>query len=243
MSERSQPGEPAALWAAGPAPPGATSYVPTDERSVALLVGELNDLLQLDYDAVAAYTIALKELDDPGCQDAVRRFKADHERHIEELTGLIRHYGGVPLPMPHLSGVFKLAVQGAAAAASDAAVVQAFKANEVQSRDKYRRAVSRQHPADVQDVLIRAARDEQRHFDWAMRMLSELGVSTDGVADALEQMHARSADAMEAVERGAMQAAEYTRRSIRKAGPAPLIAAGLMLVGIAAVATALVRKR
>jgi uncharacterized protein (TIGR02284 family) len=219
------------------------SNVPTDERSIAMLVGELNDLLQLDYDAVAAYAVALKELDDPGYQDAVRQFKADHERHIEELTELVRKYGGVPMPMPHLSGVFKLAVQGAVAAAKDAAVITAFKSNEVQSRDKYRRAISRQHPSDVQDVLIRAARDEQRHFEWAMRTLGELGVTTGGIADALEQMHVRSADAMEAVERGAMQAAEYTRRSLRNAGPLPLIAAGLMMVGVAAVATALVRRR
>ena len=220
-----------------------TAYAPTDERDIALLVGELNDLLQLDYDAVAAYTLALKELDNPAYQEDVRRFKADHERHIEELTNLVRKYGGVPMPLPHLSGVFKLAVQGAVAAASDGAVVTAFKSNEVQSRDKYRRAVSRQHPADVQDVLIRAARDEQRHFDWAMRTMGELGVSTSSVADAFEQVHARSADAMEAVERGAMQAAEYTRRSLRRAGPLPLIAAGLMLVGTAAVVSALRSRR
>jgi rubrerythrin len=220
-----------------------TAHAPTDERDIALLVGELNDLLQLDYDAVAAYTLALKELDDPAYQADVRRFKADHERHIEELTELVRKYGGVPMPMPHLSGVFKLAVQGAVAAASDAAVVTAFKSNEVQSRDKYRRAVSRQHPSDVQDVLIRAARDEQRHFDWAMRTMGELGVSTGSVAETLEQVHARSADAMEAVERGAMQAAEYTRRSLRRAGVVPLIAAGLMLVGTAAVVSALRSRR
>lgn len=221
----------------------STAFVPTDERSIAMLVGELNDLLQLDYDAVAAYTLALKELDDPAHQETVRRFKADHERHIEELTGLVRKYGGVPMPMPHLSGVFKAAVQGALAAASDAKVVTAFRANEVQSRDKYRRAIARQHPADVQDVLIRASRDEQRHFDWAMRVMSELGVSTGGVADAVEHMHARSADAMEAVERGAMQAAEYARRSMKKAGPLPLIAAGLVMVGVAAVTTALLKRR
>ena len=221
----------------------STANAPTDERGVALLVGELNDLLQLDYDAVAAYTLALKELDNAAYQADVRRFKADHERHIEELTELVRKYGGVPMPLPHLSGVFKLAVQGAVAAASDAAVVTAFKSNEVQSRDKYRRAVSRQHPSDVQDVLIRAARDEQRHFDWAMRTLGELGVSQGSLTEALEQVHARSADAMEAVERGAMQAAEYTRRSLRKAGPLPLIAAGLMLVGTAAVVSALRSRR
>jgi hypothetical protein len=220
-----------------------STYAPTDDRSIALLVGELNDLLQLDYDAVAAYTLALKELDAPAYQDAVRRFKSDHERHIDELTDLVRQYGGVPLPMPHLSGVFKLAVQGSVAVANDAAVITAFKANEVQSRDKYRRAVSRQHPADVQGVLIRAARDEQRHFDWVMRTLAELGVNHNSVADALEEMHARTADALEAVERGAMQAAEYTRRSVRRAGVLPLVAAGLMLIGTAAVVTAVRARR
>lgn len=207
-----------------------TAHLTTDARDAALLVGELNDLLQLDYDAVAAYTLALKSLEDPAYQEAVRSFKADHERHIEELTALVRQYGGVPMPMPHLSGAFKLAVQAVGGAGGDAAVVTTFKANEVQSRDKYRRAASRQHPPDVQDVLIRAARDEQRHFDWAMRTMSELGVHTGSVADALEQMHARSADAMEAVERGAMQAAEYTRRTLR--GKWGVVAAGVVLAAV-----------
>jgi hypothetical protein len=202
------------------------TYVPTDERGSALLVSELNGLLQLDYDAVAAYAIALKELDEPAYQDAVRRFKADHERHIDELTELVRKYGGVPLPVAHTAGAFKLAVQGALVGGADTGVIDAFRTNEVQSRDRYRRAVSHQHPVDVQDVLIRAARDEQRHFDWAMRTLGELGVSTDSVADAL--------DAFSAVERGARPVA---------AGPLPLIAAGLMLVGAAAAVTALVRRR
>jgi rubrerythrin len=220
-----------------------TAHLTSDVRDVALLVGELNDLLQLDYDAVAAYALALEALDDAAHQQAVRRFKADHERHIEELTALVRSYGGVPMPLPHLSGVFKLAVQGAVAGARDATVIKAFKANETQSRDKYRRAASRQHPADVQDVLIRGARDEQRHFDWAMRTLGELGVSSDAVADALETMHARSADALEAVERGAMQAAEYTRRSVRHMGPLGLLVAGAVLVGAAALVTTAVRRR
>jgi hypothetical protein len=219
------------------------THAQMDTKAEAALVAELNDLLQLDYDAVAAYTLALNALEDPGYQDAVRKFKGDHERHIEDLTALIHSYGGIPMPMPHLSGVFKLAVQGVGAVGDDAAVVATFKSNEVQSRDKYRRAASKQHPADVQGVLIRAARDEQRHFDWAMRTLGELGVNTGSVVETLEQMHARSADAMEAVERGAMQAAEYTRRSIRDAGPLRLAAAGLMLIGAAAAVTVLARRR
>lgn len=211
-------------------------------KAEAALVAELNDLLQLDYDAVAAYTLALNSLDDVGYQDAVRGFKADHERHIEELTALIKQHGGIPMPTPHLSGVFKLAVQGVGALGDDAAVITTFKSNEVQSRDKYRRAASRQHPTDVQGVLIRAARDEQRHFDWAMRTLSELGVNTGSVADALEQMHARTADSVEAVERGVMYVGERARRAVRDAGtPVKMLGLGLVVVGVGLAVRALTR--
>jgi hypothetical protein len=220
----------------------STAHHELGTSAVSALVAELNDLLQLDYDAVAAYAVALNALDDPGYQDAVRRFKLDHERHIDELTELVRAYGGIPMSIPHLSGVFKLAVQGVGAVGNDAAVITAFKSNEAQSRDKYRRAASRQHPPDVQAVLIKGARDEQHHFNWAMRTLADLGVNTGHVADALEQMHARSADTMEAVERGAMYAAEYTRRSMRNAGVMRLAVAGMVLVGTAA-ALALLRNR
>ena len=198
---------------------------PTDERSIALLVAELNELLQLDYDAVAAYALALKALDHPVHREAVRRFKADHERHIEELTELVREFGGKPLPLPQISSGFKHAVHGAAA--DDAAVILAFKANEAVSRDRDRRAASRQHPADVQDVLIRGARDEQRHFDWVMRTLGELGLSTAGIADALEDMGP----------------SRPRRRPTRNAGPLPILATGLIVVGVAAAVTVMVRRR
>jgi hypothetical protein len=220
----------------------STAHHELGTSAAAALVAELNDLLQLDYDAVAAYAIALSSLDDPGYQDAVRRFKVDHERHIDELTDLVRAYGGIPLALPHVSGVFKTAVQAVSAAGNDAAIITAFKANEVQSRDKYRRAASKQHPPDVQGALIKAARDEQHHFSWAMRTLADLGVNTGSLADALEQMHARSADSMEAVERGAMYAAEYTRRSMRDAGLMRVAVAGMVLVGAAA-AFAILRDR
>lgn len=220
----------------------STSYARGNDKAEAALVAELNDLLQLDYDAVAAYTLALRALDDFEFQDAVRSFKADHERHIEELTGLIKQFGGIPMPMPHISGVFKLAVQGVGAAGNDAAVITTFKSNEVQSRDKYRRAASRQHPVEVQDVLIRASRDEQRHFDWAMRALGELGVNTGHVADAIEQMHARNADSIEAVERGAMYYGERARRAVKQASPpVKMIGFGLIMLGTALAVRAMTR--
>jgi len=150
------------------------------------------------------------------------------------LTALVLSFGGDPVATPTLSGAFKLAVQAAGNAGGDAAIIRAFKTYETQSRVKYRRAASRQHPADVQGVLIRAARDEQRHFDWAMRTLAELGdVFDNNIADALEHMHAHTGNPVESVERG---------RSLRDSRTVRVAAGSLMLLGAAALVSLMIRR-
>ena len=54
----------------------------------ATVVAELNDLLQLDHDAVGAYTLAIDELDDPTLKATLTGYRGDHERHITELTAV-----------------------------------------------------------------------------------------------------------------------------------------------------------
>ena len=125
----------------------------------AVLVAELNDLLQLDYDAVGAYTLAISALRDRNLRNTLIGFRQDHERHIAELVELIRARGGLPVRMPHFpTGIFKLLVQAAGSvggmvggiAGGDRTCLLAFIANETQARDKYRRhANSDDHPSDV----------------------------------------------------------------------------------------------
>ena len=58
----------------------------------AALIGELNDLLQLDHDAVGAYTLAISALRDRNLRNTLIGFRQDHERHIADLVDLIlRH--------------------------------------------------------------------------------------------------------------------------------------------------------
>jgi hypothetical protein len=210
-----------------------------------LRVAELNDLLQLDHDAVGAYGIAIEALKNPSYKERLRAFRGDHERHIKELTGLIRERGGVPLELPHLpTGAFKLAVQKAGAlAGGDRAVLLAFKANERQVRDKYRRCAERADDLVVADVLARAAEDEQKHYTWVLETLEDLGAGADSTIGKVEQAveigHARMADVMEGAGKGVMAAAEGVRRAARRK---PLQTA-LVGVGILAVAAALTRRR
>lgn len=186
------------------------------EARDAELLAELNDLLQLDRDAVHAYTVAIGSLPQDAVGQTLARFRADHERHVAELSDLVRAHGGEPARIPHLpTGAFKAAVQAVGSAGGLRETLLAFKANEAQVRDKYRRHADRPHPADVDAVLRRAAADEETHYAWAAEMLERIGAGTDTVpgvaAEVLERVQGRLADAVEAAQRGVMQAIDAAR--------------------------------
>jgi hypothetical protein len=211
------------------------------------LIASINDLLQLDYDAVSAYSLALRELDSPRLKQELQAHMADHQRHIQELERHLDRLGGMKVPLPHLSGVFKLAVQAVVGAASDRKVLLAFKANEMQARDKYTRAAESDLPIEVRDTVRRAAEDEQRHYDWAVASLEQLGADEDDadvkLTKGFAQVHGRTADAIEAGERGAMNLAERARRMVRKDPVRTLVTAGLAVVGAGVVLASLARRK
>ena len=186
------------------------------------LLAELNDLLQLDHDAVRAYTLAIKALDDPLRRNTLMHFRGDHERHIDNLVRVIQHRGGTPVQLSHIpSGAFKLAVQAAGNAGGDREVLLAFKANERQVRDKYLRLAGTDLPRDVAELVAHNAADEVKHYAWASEVLETMGAGEDTLAGraeaAFEVAHARTADVMESAERAAMEQAERVRRGAKGA--------------------------
>jgi rubrerythrin len=186
-------------------------------------LAELNDLLQLDRDAVDAYTVAITALANVGRRETVLRFRADHQRHIADLTRLIGRYGGTPAPTPHASGAFKLAMQKLGNLGTDREVMLAFKANEAQACEKYTRAATHAAtwPDDVRDMISTAADDEARHYEWAEDQLDTLGVPPGSVAGrvaaAAEKLHGRLADGLEAAETQGRRGLDAARRGVASA--------------------------
>jgi len=204
------------------------------------MLAQLNDLLQLDHDAVGAYEVAIESLQSPAYRQALQRFKRDHERHVEELTQLITERGGTPVQLPHLpTGMFKLAMQQAGRlAGGDRGVLLAFRTNERQVRDKYRRLAEASEDLVVADVVARGADDEAKHYGWVVTVLEELGVTSDsslGRAErVIEVANARLVDAAERVERGAMEATERFKRAVKRSDPSLLAVAAAVGIGIVA---------
>lgn len=175
------------------------------------MIADLNDLIQLDHDAVQAYTIAIDVVRDARYREQLVEYRADHKRHIEELAAVVRAHGGLPVELPHPTAPLKLAVQALGAAPGDTTLLLAFKAVEGQARDKYRRmAGSSSFTSEAREVVQRAASDEDRHYAWVEKTLRELGVGSGtlphGIASAVEGLHKLLADPIEGFERHLMQA-------------------------------------
>jgi rubrerythrin/ElaB/YqjD/DUF883 family membrane-anchored ribosome-binding protein len=147
---------------------------PTEE-----VIKGLNDLLQLDHDAIGAYEIAIERLEDRDAADQIAGFKHDHERHIRSLTDLVTELGGQPKNEPHATGPFKEALQRLGAVAGDKGILLSFRANELQVRMKYDRYASKAvfWPSDAKRVVDENALDEERHYQWVADLLQRMGVA------------------------------------------------------------------
>jgi Domain of unknown function (DUF2383). len=137
----------------------------------------LNDLLQLDHDAIGAYEVAIEKLEDRSHASQIRGFKRDHERHIESLNQTILSMGGVPKNEPHGTGPLKEAIQGLSAVAGDRGLLMAWRTNEHQVRTKYDRYASKANawPSDVKRLIDENALDEERHYHWVTEVLEPMG--------------------------------------------------------------------
>ncbi len=142
------------------------------------VVDGLNDLLQLDHDAIGAYEVAIEKLEDRGHASQIRGFKRDHERHIESLNKMILSLGGAPKNEPHGTGPLKQALQGLGGVAGDKGILMAWRTNELQVRSKYDRYASMANawPSEVKRIIDENALDEERHYHWVAEALEAMGI-------------------------------------------------------------------
>jgi rubrerythrin len=159
----------------------------------------LNDLLQLDHDAVGAYEIAMEKLNDRDHADQIAGYRRDHERHIRELNELIAELGGTPVNQPHATGPFKLALQSLGALAGDRGTLMAFRTNELSVRAKYDAYAAKANawPTNIKRVIDACALDEERHYRWVSEVLGkDENEALDKIDTAREraEAHARPID-------------------------------------------------
>jgi uncharacterized protein (TIGR02284 family) len=138
------------------------------------VIEKLSDVIALDYDAIAAYQAAIDRLEDPTYKAQLQEFKADHQRHVDELGNAVRREGGNP---PEGGDAMKILTKGQVVIAGlmgDEAILKAMKKNEDQTNSKYEEEVNEGYPPPIHALLQHGLADERRHRAWLEATISKL---------------------------------------------------------------------
>lgn len=127
----------------------------------------LRDLLELDYDAVEAYSVAIKKLENQDYATTLTHFRSDHERHIHQITMLLKDHGVDPPSGPDLKQYLAKGKIYLANLMGDNAILKAMYSNEVDTNTAYKRI---NQYADIWPeavaILQRGLEDETTHKLW-----------------------------------------------------------------------------
>jgi uncharacterized protein (TIGR02284 family) len=128
-------------------------------------VDVMNDQIYLDRDAIEAYDEAIGACESESIRTALTGFRADHQRHVTELSEKVRALGGEPPQKPDVKGFFIHAFT-AVASRGDRSALYAMRANEELTNRSYQSAVDADLPSDVHELLFQNLEDERRHLAW-----------------------------------------------------------------------------
>jgi rubrerythrin len=135
------------------------------DKWIAKVVDHLNKLIQLDFDAALTYKDALVHVDDPSARIDLESFLVDHERHVMELSSIVRDLGGSPINVHRdikgalLEGVTKLRSRSGTVGA-----LRAMRMNEKLTNRVYDREVGLYMPPIAQVIVMENQADERRHL-------------------------------------------------------------------------------
>ncbi len=129
---------------------------------------DLVDLMELEYDAIEAYEAAINRLDDKSYQNKLLSFKEDHQRHIKEISELLKNHN---IEAPTSPSIGKQWITKGKVVlgnlVGDLAVLRAMRSNEIDTNTAYERMYGHEHIwPDAKEVIRDAFTDDKRHKEW-----------------------------------------------------------------------------
>ncbi len=130
------------------------------------MIEELNELIRFDHDAIGAYNAAINDIQEVAVRDPLLQFRGDHERHVVDLSAIVRRLGGKPVENPGLKGVVRKTMTKVAGLGGTELTLKAMRSNEEVLNKTYAHHLSFDFPEDIKEVIRRNYTDEQRHLAW-----------------------------------------------------------------------------
>jgi hypothetical protein len=145
------------------------------------VIALLNRLIQIDHAAIEGYKAAKTRLAPSVDRAELGAFLADHRRHVDALTNVVRNLGGEPVghgDLRHGRGCGRRDLRGLI---EEGMLIEAMRTNEAEATACYENAASQPGiPVDVVAVLKQNLTDERRHLAW---MVARLESARDGRPD------------------------------------------------------------
>ena len=131
------------------------------------LGGLVENLLLLEHDAIAAYEQAIQRLENAAFKRKVAEFKADHDRHVRELTELARGIGATAYREGDAKEWLTTGKVALASITGDSGILSAMRSNEEDTVAAYERASHHSEATpQAREIFERAHQDELRHRAW-----------------------------------------------------------------------------
>lgn len=132
----------------------------------------LNELIELDYDAIEAYEAAVGRVVESRDRGRITGFLEDHRRQVKELSALVRNVGGEPPGSGDLEQLFARGKVAIGALFGDRLVLEAMKAHEAELKALNERIAARPDlPERVRAIVTKHLAAERKHHDWIVDRL------------------------------------------------------------------------
>lgn len=127
----------------------------------------LKSLLELEYDAIAAYTSAIERLDELSFKIRFEQFRSDHERHTRTLSDALLRLGVDPPATPDVKALLTQGKVVIGKLRGDRGILIAMRSNENDTNTAYERAIARPDlEPELETWVAQALNDERRHRAW-----------------------------------------------------------------------------
>jgi uncharacterized protein (TIGR02284 family) len=135
------------------------------------IIEECNDLIRFDHDAIGAYDQAIDDISEPMIKDQLMLFRGDHERHVLDLSAVVRRLGGEPPHRPGLRGAIRKTMTRVAGLGGTEMSLKAMRSNEELLNKQYRQRLQKAFPGEILELIRQNYGDEQRHLAWVEQAL------------------------------------------------------------------------
>ncbi len=126
----------------------------------------VESLLNLEHDAIEAYTETINRLKDPVFIRTITEFKNDHLEHVRELSQIASNLGVTP-PDGTMKSLLTKGKIVIADLGGDDAILAAMKTNEYDTVKAYENALERDFLSpELRACCEKGLMDERRHRDW-----------------------------------------------------------------------------